>query len=175
MKKVIIFLAVFVLTGATMAYAGEGERKGFLIGLGPHIGYEANTFKKVTGGAEFRIGGGFNEEWLLYLEGAFSMTRKSSTNLWVYDTLAKGQWFFYEDAYANLGAGFTEGEADCTIAGAAVTYETKLGFVGSGGFGYEFRLADHFVMAPEIQVHYRRLESKNYIEPMFNLHMGWYF
>ncbi len=171
MRKIVMFFVVLMMFVATLAQAGEGERKGFLIGVGPHIGYEAKSFKNVTGGAEFRIGGGFNEQWLLYLEGAFSATKKYGLGLWVFDTQAKTQFFFFKDLYANLGVGFADGEVDSSIG----TYSSKFGFSSSAGIGYEFRLTKLFCMSPEVQVYYRRIEGVNLIEPMLNLHLGWYF
>lgn len=171
MKKVcIVFVLAAVLLG-TVASAEQAERKGFLIGLGPKVGYEMQSdIKKVSGGMELRIGGGINEKFLLYYEGTSMWTRKDGVNLYFYDTLAKAQYFVYEDLYVNAGGGWSIGRAE--YSGLAAS---KNGWVANGGVGYEFRLTDKFFLAPEAQFTFRRINGYNFNEPSAMVHCGWYF
>lgn len=171
-KKIITLISfAFLYFFSLTAQAGEGEHKGFLIGFGPRVGYEAGYLDKAFGGFEFRIGAGLNEKFLLYYEGVSDFSRKNGRDYFAYDSQAKAQYFLWENLYANAGLGFSVGEVD---NGRAI-YQTKTGFVASAALGYEFRPTKRFVVAPEVGYSYRRIESKNFSSPAFAVHLGWYF
>ncbi len=154
-----------------LAHAGEGERKGFLLGFGPRVGYESGTLDRAFGGLEFRIGAGLTENILLYYEGVADFTTKANKDYFANDSQVKAQYFIWNNLYANVGAGLTVGQID---TGSAI-YQSKVGFVTSAALGYEFRPGKRFFVAPEVGYSYRRIESKNFHSPALGVHLGWYF
>jgi len=106
----ILALTVTVFTAASVS-AFNGERKGFVLGFGIGPGY--TNFSQEVGGIEsdsegklsfvtdFRIGGGFNEQFLLYYENRVS---------WFKTTVVDHLWYdpVTEDFYTT--------ETDVTIA-----------------------------------------------------------
>lgn len=179
-KIVMVFLVSCTALVLNLNIAGAeefAERKGFLIGLGPTIGGETNIIKQVAGGARFRLGGGFNEKFLLYWDSSYFYTRKNSRDYNIVQEQARAQYFVYDNFYVNLGGGFVTGSISCSSTSGGVTTTTeqsKLGFVIGGGAGYEFRLTKHFVMAPEVTFDYDRIKGVNYYIPAAYLHLGWY-
>ena len=105
----LVLTAVTVMATAVCAF--DGERRGFILGFGIGPGY--TNFSQEVGGIEsdsegklsfvtdFRIGGGFNEQFLLYYENRVS---------WFKTTVVDHLWYdpVTEDFYTT--------ETDVTIA-----------------------------------------------------------
>ncbi|MBF0493473.1 MAG: hypothetical protein HQM15_11940 [Deltaproteobacteria bacterium] len=163
------FMALYLFS--LVAHAGEGERKGFLIGFGPRVGYEAGTLDRAFGGFEFRIGAGLSEKFLLYYEGVTDFSHKLHKDYFANDSQIKAQYFLWKNLYGNAGLGLTVGEIDTGTA----LHQSKLDFVTSAALGYEFRPGKRFFVAPEVGDSYRRIESRNFHSPAFGIHLGWYF
>ena len=108
---VTLLVLTAVIVTATSVYAFDGERKGFILGFGIGPGYtnfsqeinglELDSEGKVSIATDFKIGYGFNEQFLLYYEN-----RLSWFNLTVIDEA-------YYDPWADE---LTFTETDVTIA-----------------------------------------------------------
>ena len=87
---------------------------------------------------------------------------------------AKVQHFVYRELYVNFGVGLAVG----TIApiSAPTTSATKIGVSSSVQLGYEFRMTKMFAVSPEVGVYYHHLgNSQDFISPLVNVNICWYF
>ena len=157
----IMVLTVLIVT-ATSVYAFDGERKGFILGFGIGPGYtnfsqeinglELDSEGKVSIATDFKIGYGFNEQFLLYYENRvswFKMTSVSDCDF------AYGFRCAEEDVTIAHGIGLvgmsyyfqTEAPSFYILGSVGVSTwsapfetnsDTSVGFGISGGGGYEF-------------------------------------
>ena len=78
-STVLLFIVVYITLVAHIIYAFDNERKGFILGLGGGLHHTSMDYQFTddisTQGlsTSFRIGGAFNEKWMLYYmrEAAF--------------------------------------------------------------------------------------------------------
>jgi hypothetical protein len=156
MKRVSILLtASFLLIGlvATTADAFDGNRKGFVLGGGLGGG-SAGIKQELTGfgvslesdretqGAfvsDFRIGGGFNEHWMLYYDNQVWWI---STE----DALGSNETFTFGIGLVGVSYYFTAdapswyllGTVGVASWGTTDEFASSAGFGLSGGVGFEF-------------------------------------
>lgn len=154
-----------VIVTATSACAFNGERSGFILGFGLGPGY--TNFSQEAGGTEsdsegkmsivsdFKIGGGFNEQFLLYYENRVSWFKMTAIDEAYYDPYSNEITFTEKDvtiahAVGLVGMSYyfkTEVPSFYALGSIGVStwsapFETNsdtwVGFGISGGVGYEF-------------------------------------
>lgn len=154
------------------SYAHSSRQGLYLSGIGS-LGSELLQTKRLSVGAGMRIGGGITENFVLYVEGRGGLIDQSSLrNLLLFDAQLKGQYYFWDGLYANLGAGIATGRVQTLTL---LLSSIKTGFGISGGVGYEFRVGKRFFVAPEMQVRYHYIGSTHYLSPAIGGQLGWHF
>jgi len=162
---VTLLVLTAVIVTATSVCAFNGERKGFVLGFGIGPGY--TNFSQELGGIEsdsegkasivtdFKIGGGFNEQFLLYYENRLSWFKLTVVDEVYYDPFADEVTFTETDVTIAHGIGLvgmsyyfkTEAPSFYVLGSVGVSswsapFETNsdmwVGFGISAGVGYEF-------------------------------------
>ena len=150
-------LAVCALAGALLVAAApsagafDGDRKGFVLGGGIGGG-AASLEQEITGtlsgsGAketkgtfvtDFRIGGAFNENWMLYYDNQVwwgSAEFKSGTQTFALGIGLVGLSYYFT---AGAPSWYLVGSVGVSTFGPSDDYGAQSGFGISGGAGYEF-------------------------------------
>ncbi|PIR16546.1 MAG: hypothetical protein COV46_07935 [Deltaproteobacteria bacterium CG11_big_fil_rev_8_21_14_0_20_49_13] len=179
MLKRTLFIIVATVSFIPAAFAEPdvlNDRLGFMIGMGPSVGYEAKDIDEPVGGARFRVGWGFNEKFILFLDNNIFATRKNDLYYTTYNLQVRAEYFIFKNLYVNGGGGLSVGNMTQN-SDTGVTDEVneiKVGFSLGSGLGYEFRLTEHFVLAPEFTFDFDRIKSRNYLIPAGYLNLVWY-
>lgn len=179
MKKIFISITMVVLVSLTSftAKAGDVERtsrQGFFIGFdlgggGVHIGSPAANTGAMLGG--LKIGGGFNEKFLLMYEGASAATFRNDEAAG-YASLLSGQFFLTDQFYVRPGLGFA---VTTYKSGPSTTTTSKAGLGLGFATGYEMRLTKRFALSPEAKVDYARTNGHNNTAYGVSVDLRWYF
>lgn len=149
-------------------------RKGFFLSWGPLFGGEVRVLEQFVAGAELRFGVGITDRTLLYSESAFMYTNHQQLDYFSFLEQVKVQHFVYHELYFNFGVGIAVG--DIAPVSAPTTSATKVGVSSSVQLGYEFRMTKKFAVSPEVGLYYHHLgESQDFISPMVDLNLSWYF
>lgn len=149
-------------------------RKGFFLSWGPLFGGEVRVLEQFVAGAELRFGVGITDRTLLYSESVFIYTNHQQLDYFTFLEQVKVQHFVYNELYFNFGVGIAVG--DIAPVSAPTTSATKIGVSSSVQLGYEFRMTKKFAVSPEVGLYYHHLgESQDFISPMVDLNLSWYF
>lgn len=151
------FASALVFLLASGAHAFDGKRKGFILGGGIGGGFASlsqelsfgslseSTDKETKGTVltDFRIGGAFNEHWMLYYDNQiwwgkaeFGSDSLSSSE----ETFAVGIGLVGVSYYLNAEAPsvYFVGTVGVSSFGPSDDYTAQTGFGISGGVGWEF-------------------------------------
>lgn len=172
----IIFASLFfgiANTAHAEDFSDQSSREGIVVSGFGFGGYETLETERATLHGGLRVGGGFTEDIMLYLEAAGSWLHQPTlANLILFDGQVKGQYYFLDNIYINLGAGMSVGKTQTPTMAAS---KTKSGFITSAGAGYEFRMRKNFFLAPEVRMDYRRLAGTNYLSVELGGQIGVHF
>jgi len=163
---VLLLVLTAMVVAATSVFAFDGKRKGFIIGFGLGPGYtnfsqevegvESDSEGKVSIVSDFKIGYGFNEQFLLYYENRVSWFKMTSLIDCWYDPWEEQLYCSEKDVTIAHGIGLvgmsyyfqTEAPTFYLLGSVGVStwsvpFETDsgdawVGFGISGGGGYEF-------------------------------------
>lgn len=142
-----LFVLACVLMSAMSASAFDDERRGFILGLGAGFGSAKQTVTASAGGlsvdaststggfaTDFRIGGGINDQFLLYWTGQ-QVFFSEFDELWAQGISGLGAAYFLEPTAPSLFF-----EAVLGVGGLiwVKEFEADTGFGFSIGAGYEF-------------------------------------
>lgn len=162
---VMLLVLTAVIVTATSVRAFNGQRKGFMLGFGIGPGYtnfsqeadgpESESEGKAAIVTDFKIGGGFNEQFLLYYENRVSWFKMKVVDEFWYDPFTDELRYTETDVTIAHGIGLvgmsyyfkTEVPSFYVLGSIGVSTwsapfesdsDTWVGFGISGGAGYEF-------------------------------------
>ena len=162
MKKTNRFLMLSVLVLSTLVQAGP-DRKGFFLGLGLGGGYMKNPVDKGgAANANFRIGGGISDDFLLMYEGTAFSSIEDEPRLITYASYVAAQYFIpgTNGFYIRPGVGMGKIKAEQTAFGTTVSATSDFGLALKGSAGYELKFG-LFGLGLEGTYEFMRIEGDN--------------
>ncbi len=164
MRKLTLVILALLITASSAVFA-QSERKGFFIGFAPQLTYAMSSIDKIGGGFNFQIGGGINENVILYGKSQNHSYDVAGSTAIFSDLTFNAKYILNDDMpfYANLGLGFAMDDND------------NSGYTMEVASGYEWRTGEKFFMAPELFYNYRNISSSGLNTIGVSYTFGWYF
>jgi len=159
MKKKTIGLLFFILVSTQSAYAFDGNRKGFFLGLGGGIhstSFESSTSdssSKIGFASSFKIGGGFTDNFVLYYVRNVSWYNDEYT--FALGVAGVGASYFFNQSASSLylHGGVGAGDLIAPLELDTIDAETGSGYLLGAGYQFGKRLSvEGTYMAVDVDV-----------------------